>query len=90
MRWVEKFRTNGAFGWMKSNSAGEPAAKGMGPSRGLVMESYHALAILRFLVGVAEYTDMFGGWNGTIGTDSHSMLDSLFGRQNGIQAAATP
>lgn len=39
---------------------------------------------------IAEYTDMFGDWIGTISTDSQSMLDTLFGRQNGTSAATTP
>lgn len=91
----EKFGTNGAYGWMISTPSGERAACGMGPSRGLVMDSYRAecsglLAILRFLIRIAEYTDMFGEWNGTIGTDSQSLLDTLFGRQQGMPAAATP
>jgi hypothetical protein len=60
-------------------------ATGMGPSRGQVMDSYRAecsgmLSILRFLIRVAEYTQMVDDWEGTIGTDSQSMLDTVFGR----------
>ena len=79
------FGTDGAFGWTLSNLDGERAAQGMGPSRGSVMNSYRAecsgmLSILRFLVRLAEFTVMDGTWTGTIGTDSQSMLDTLFGR----------
>jgi hypothetical protein len=38
------------------------------------------LAILRFLIRLASYTDMFCTWAGTVGTDSQSLLDTLFGR----------
>jgi hypothetical protein len=81
----EKFGTNGAFGWVIRNLEGHRVASGMGPSRGLVMNSYRAecsgmLAILRFLIRIAAYTDLFCTWSGTVGTDSQSMLDTLFGR----------
>ena len=51
----EKFGTNGAFGWVIRDLEGHRVASGMGPSRGLVMNSYRAecsgmLAILRFLI----------------------------------------
>ena len=80
----EKFGTNGAFGWVIWNWDGDRVPSGMGPSRGLVMNSYRAecsgmLAILRFLIRITAYTDMFCAWAGTIGTDSQSMLDTLFG-----------
>jgi hypothetical protein len=44
------------------------------------------LAIMRFLIRLAEYTDMFGDWIGTIGTDSKSLLDRLFEKWNDNQS----
>ena len=91
-----KFGTDGAFGWMMSNLEGERAASGMGPVRGINIDSYRAecsgmLAFLRFLLRVADFTDMVGTWEGTICTDSQSMLDTLFGRgKTGHPAAAEP
>jgi hypothetical protein len=87
----EKLGTNGAFGWTIRNLEGDRVASGMGPSRGLVMNSYRAecsgmLAILRFLIRIAAYTDQFCAWEGTIGTDSQSMLDTLFGRDKSSQS----
>ena len=38
----EKYGTDGAFGWMISTSQGVRTASGMGPSRGLRMDSYRA------------------------------------------------
>jgi hypothetical protein len=81
----EKFGTDGAFGWMISSESGERAAAGMGPSRGWRMDSYRAecsgmLSILRFLLRLGEFTFRAESWKGTIGTDSQSMLEKLFGR----------
>ncbi|KAI2511880.1 hypothetical protein MHU86_2396 [Fragilaria crotonensis] len=81
-----KHNTQGAFGWMISAPTGERMASGNGPSRGATVDSYRAecsgmLAILRFLIRLAEYSEMFGEWTGTIGTDSQSLLDRLFGKQ---------
>ena len=81
----EKYGTDGAFGWMISNAVGERAAAGMGPSRGWRMDSYRAecsgmLSLLRFLIRVGEYTFRVDSWCGTIGTDSQSMLEQLFGQ----------
>jgi ribonuclease HI len=81
----EKYGTDGAFGWMISNAVGERAAAGMGPSRGWRMDSYRAecsgmLSLLRFLIRVGEYTFRVDSWCGTIGTDSQSMLEKLFGQ----------
>ncbi|KAI2493031.1 hypothetical protein MHU86_21505 [Fragilaria crotonensis] len=78
-----KFQTQGAFGWVVSTSSGERIATGNGPSRGATVDSYRAecsglLAILRFLIRLAEYTDMVGMWSGRIGTDSQSLLDRAF------------
>ena len=80
----EKYGTDGAFGWMISNDSGERVASGMGPSRGWRMDSYRAecsgmLSLLRFLIRLGAYTFHVGSWNGTIGTDSRSMLEKLFG-----------
>ena len=81
----EKFGTDGAFGWMISTTGGERVACGKGPSRGHVMDSYRAecsgmLSILRFIIRLAEFTAAATTWEGTIGTDSQSMLDTIFGR----------
>jgi hypothetical protein len=81
-------RTDGSFGWIISTIQGEQVASGMGPSRGSVMDSYCAecsgmLAVLRFLIRIAAYTDMVGQWCGTIGADSQSMLDTIFGQEKG-------
>ena len=78
-----KFGNQGAFGWSVSTHLEERAASGMGPSRGKVMDSYRAecsglLSILRFLIRLAEFSDVFDDWSGVIGTDSQSMLDKLF------------
>ncbi|KAI2498549.1 hypothetical protein MHU86_15945 [Fragilaria crotonensis] len=92
----EKYGTDGSFGWMISTSQGERVATGMGPSRGYVMDSYRAecsgmLSILRFLLRLSEYTNMIEPWDGTIGTDSQSMLDTIFGRdRDGGPAASAP
>ena len=77
-----KYGTNGAYGWAISNPAGERAAVGMGPSRGLRMDSYRAecsglLSLLRFLIQLGEFTCAHEPWRGVIGTDSQSMLDKL-------------
>ena len=83
----EKHGTEGAFGWMISNREGKRTASGMGPSRGLRMDSYRAecsgmLSLLRFLVRIGEYTQRVEVWSGKIGTDSKSMLEKLFGERN--------
>lgn len=79
--------TDGAYGWMICNSEGERTASGMGPSRGLRMDSYRAecsgmLSCLRFLVRLGKYTQRTEVWNCIIGTDSKSMLEKLFGSHN--------
>jgi hypothetical protein len=38
------------------------------------------LSLLRFLIRLGEYTFRVDNWKGTIGTDSQSMLEKLFGR----------
>ena len=81
----EKFGADGVFGWMISTTGGERVACGKGPSRGHVMDSYRAecsgmLSILRFIIRLAEFTAAATTWEGTIGTDSQSMLDTIFGR----------
>jgi hypothetical protein len=86
----EKYGTDGAFGWALSTNDGVRTAWGMGPSRGLRMDSYRAecsgmLSILRFLVRLGEYTNKAEEWSGIIGTDSQSMLKTLFGQAN-VQA----
>ena len=91
----EKFGTDGSFGWIISTSQGERAATGMGPSRGQVMDSYRAecsgmLSILRFLIRLSEYTNMVAEWQGIIGTDSQSMLDTILGQNKAGPAASEP
>ncbi len=83
----EKYGTDGAFGWAVSTIDGGRTAWGMGPSRGLRMDSYRAewsgmLSLLRFLVRLGDYTHKPVEWSGTIGTDSQSMLKTLFGQEN--------
>jgi ribonuclease HI len=82
-----KHGTNGSFGWMLSTREGVRTASGMGPSRGLRMDSYRAecsglLSLLRFLVRVGEYTQRAEPWSGIVVTDSESMLKTLFGEDN--------
>ncbi|KAI2506412.1 hypothetical protein MHU86_8038 [Fragilaria crotonensis] len=82
-----KYGKQGAFGWSVRTMVGETSADGSGPSRGATVDSHRAecsgmLAFLRFLIRIAEYTDMFEPWVGRIGTDSQSMLDRLFGKQD--------
>ena len=83
----ERYDTHGAFGWMVSNLSGERIASGMGPSRGYRMDSYRAessgmLSFLRFLIRTAEFTQQTASdWHGTVGTDSQSLLDRLFGKK---------
>ena len=83
----ERYGTHGAFGWMVSNLSGERIASGMGPSRGYRMDSYRAessgmLSFLRFLIRMAEFTQQAASdWHGTVGTDSQSLLDRLFGKK---------
>ena len=81
-------QTQGAFGWMLSNTEGERVAYGKGPARGLKMDSYRAectgmLSILRFLFRLERFGNMDSGWRGLIGTDSQSMLNTLY--EDGIR-----
>ena len=78
-----KYNTEGAFGWVVATPEGERLVKGMGPSRSFHMDSYRAecsgmLSCLRFLIRLAEYSEMYEPWHGVIGMDSQSMLDRLF------------
>jgi hypothetical protein len=43
-------------------------------------EAFGMLAILRFLIQMAEFTEMSYQWTGVIGTDSQSLLDTLCGK----------
>ena len=78
--------TQGAFGWSMRNEHNITVASGMGPARGggtmtsYRAEAYGMLAILRFLIRMAEFTEMTFPWTGVIGTDSQSLLDTLFGK----------
>lgn len=87
-----RYLTQGAFGWSLCSSGGERVASGMGPARGPRPTSYRAeavglLSILRLLVRLAEYMVMSEPWNGIIGTDSKSVLDTLSGKQPDGQRA---
>ena len=59
-------------------------AKAMGPARGSKMDSYRGectgmLSILRFMLRiVAQYRSKDKPWRGLIGTNSQSLLDSLY------------
>ena len=88
---LAEFGIQGAFGWSVSTYLEERAASGMGPSRGAVMDSYRAecsglLSILRFLIRLSEFSDMFEEWRGAIGTDSQSMLDRLFCKPTSVNS----
>ena len=78
--------TQGAFGWSMRNEFNNTVASGMGPARGggtmtsYRAEAYGMLAILRFLIRLAEFTEMSYQWTGIIGTDSQSLLDTLCGK----------
>ena len=39
------------------------------------------LSLMRFLIRMAEYSDMHWSWKGVIGTDSQSLLDTLNGKE---------
>lgn len=92
----EKLGTDGSFGWIIRMLQGERTSMGMGPSRGQVMDTYCAecssmLFILRFLIRISEQTNLVEEiWHGTIGTDSQSMLDTIFGQENKGPAASVP
>ena len=78
-----KFETNGSFGWIVANTEGDRVASAMGPARCANMDSYRAectgmLSFLRFLIRIAQFTNMDDPWNGLVGTDSQSMIDRLF------------
>ncbi len=74
-----------SFGWVLSTRQGERLVEGMGPVRGQKVHSFRAeacgvLSFLRFLIRVADYTQMHERWKGVLATDSQSLLDTLFGR----------
>ncbi|KAI2494585.1 hypothetical protein MHU86_19955 [Fragilaria crotonensis] len=76
---------NASFGWILSNRRGERVAEGMGPARGRRVHSYRAeacglLSFLRFLIRIANFTQMHETWHGILATDSQSVLDTLFGQ----------
>ena len=80
-----RHETQGAFGWSIRNESGIAVASGMGPARGggcvtsYRAEAYGLLSLVRFLIRIAEYTEMQLPWIGIIATDSSSLLDTLFG-----------
>ena len=84
-----------AFGWSIRDERGTTVVQGMGPAPGSKPTSYRAeaygmLSIMRFLIRIAEYTDMHRSWKETLGTDSQSVLDTLSGRDVDPQAEDTP
>ena len=79
-----RYHTQGSYAWMLSMNHGERVATGMGPARGPRPTSYRAeacgiLSFLRFLIRVAEYTEMVDPWKGKIVSDSESVLKTLSG-----------
>ena len=81
-----RMETQGAFGWSMRNEFNNTVASGMGPARGgggmtsYRAEAYGMLATLRFLIRMAEFTEMTFPWTGVVGTDSQSLLDTLCGK----------
>ena len=73
---------HGAFGWIVSTDQGDRVSKGMGPARGVQVDSYRAeaygmLTVLVFLRRLAEFTDHRQPWSGILATDSQSLLDAI-------------
>jgi hypothetical protein len=76
-----------SFGWILSTNEGERVTQNMGPVRGYQIHSYRAeasgvLSVLRFLLRIAEFTQMHEKWNGVVATDGQSLLDTLEGVDN--------
>jgi hypothetical protein len=81
----EWYRTQGSFGWAMSHDAGHRVATGTGPARSknpysYRSESYGMLALLCFLKRLAEFTNQWDPWQGTVATDSLSLIDTLRGK----------
>ena len=65
-----------------STDQGERVAKGMGPARGVKVDSYRAdaygmLSLLCFLKRLAEFLGQKDEWHGIVATDSQSLLDTI-------------
>jgi ribonuclease HI len=81
-----RHETQGAFGWALRNEQSVNVASGMGPARGggkvtsHRAEAYGLLALLRFLIKMAEFSEMQRQWIEIIATDSLSLLDTLRGK----------
>jgi exonuclease III len=80
-----RYNSQGAYGWSLSTAGGERVATCMGPVFGPRPQSYRAegygmLSFLRFLIRMAEFTSKVDPWEGIIGTDSKSVLDTLAGK----------
>ena len=93
----ESVRNNkhSSFGWSIRNEAGQTVATGMGPAPGTKPTSYRAeayrmLSIMRFLIRIAEFAEMYFQWQGVLGTDSQSLLDTLHGKDKDPQDVDTP
>ena len=68
-----------------SDDAGHRVATGTGPARSRTpysyrSESYGMLALLCFLKRLAEFTNQWDPWHGTVATDSLSLTDTLRGK----------
>jgi hypothetical protein len=48
--------------------------------RPIVRKAYGMLSIMRFLIRIAEFTEMSFQWQGVLGTDSQSLLDTPSGK----------
>jgi hypothetical protein len=84
-----------SFGWAIRDEAGNTVATGIGPAPGTKPSSYRAeaygmLSIMRFLIRIAEYTEMSFQWQGVLGTDSQSFLDALSGKDRDPQEGTHP
>ena len=81
----EWYRTQGSFGWAMSDDVGHRVATGTGPARSQTpysyrSESYGMLSLLCFLKRLAEFTNQWEPWRGTVATDSQSLIDTLHGK----------
>ena len=88
-------KTRGAFGWAISTQLGERAAEGMGPAPGANPNSYRSeayglLALLCFLKRLAEFTFYHESWEGTLATDSLSLVNTLHGKHKDDDESTQP
>ena len=81
----EWYSTQGSFGWAISDDAGHRVATCTGPARSKTpysyrSESYGMLSLLCFLKRLSEYINQWEPWQGTVATDSLSLIDTLHGK----------